>query len=86
MRAPRTLTARLVITAVALVAVVSVLIAAVTTVAIRSQLLDNLDAKIHTFTREIRDDPCRETTWTAFNQNLGRRLFKGTALTDLAPA
>lgn len=39
--------------------------------------LDNLDAKIHTFTREIRDDPARESSWTPFNQNLGRRLFKG---------
>jgi 3'-5' exoribonuclease len=39
--------------------------------------LDNLDAKIHTFTREIRDDPGRESNWTPFNQHLGRRLFKG---------
>ena len=39
--------------------------------------LDNLDAKLNTFTREIRDDPCRDTTWTPFNQNLGRRIFKG---------
>jgi 3'-5' exoribonuclease len=40
--------------------------------------LDNLDAKIHTFTREIRDDPCKDTAWTPFQQNLGRRIFKGT--------
>jgi 3'-5' exoribonuclease len=40
--------------------------------------LDNLDAKIHAYTREIRDDPSRETSWTPFNPNLGRRLFKGT--------
>ena len=46
MRAPRTLTARLVVTAVALVAVVSVLIATVATLAIRSQLINNLDAKV----------------------------------------
>ncbi|MDX2037998.1 MAG: HD domain-containing protein [Isosphaeraceae bacterium] len=39
--------------------------------------LDNLDAKIHLFTREIRDDPCKETAWTPFHQNLGRRIFKG---------
>lgn len=39
--------------------------------------LDNLDAKLHTVTREIRDDPSRESTWTPFHQNLGRRLFKG---------
>jgi 3'-5' exoribonuclease len=45
--------------------------------AIALHYLDNLDAKIHTFSREIRDDPCRESSWTPFQQNLGRRLFKG---------
>jgi 3'-5' exoribonuclease len=40
-------------------------------------LLDNLDAKIHAYTREIRDDPSRESSWTPFQQSLGRRLFKG---------
>ena len=40
--------------------------------------LDNLDAKIHAVTREIRDDPSRESSWTPFQQSLGRRLFKGT--------
>lgn len=39
--------------------------------------IDNLDAKIHTFTREIRDDPARESRWTPYHQGLGRRLFKG---------
>ena len=39
--------------------------------------LDNLDAKIHLFTREIRDDPSREASWTPYNPGLGRRLFKG---------
>jgi 3'-5' exoribonuclease len=46
--------------------------------AVALHYLDNLDAKIHAFTREIRDDPCRESAWTPFQQNLGRRLFKGT--------
>ncbi len=41
-------------------------------------LLDNLDAKIHAYTREIRDDPSRESSWTPFQQSLGRRLFKGS--------
>lgn len=41
--------------------------------------LDNLDAKIHTFSREIRDDPSKESSWTPFQHSLGRRLFKGTA-------
>ena len=46
--------------------------------AVALHYLDNLDAKVHAFTREIRDDPCRESSWTPFQQNLGRRLFKGT--------
>ena len=46
--------------------------------AVALHYLDNLDAKIHAYTREIRDDPCRESSWTPFQQNLGRRLFKGT--------
>jgi 3'-5' exoribonuclease len=45
--------------------------------AVALHYLDNLDAKIHAYTREIRDDPSRESTWTPFQQNLGRRLFKG---------
>lgn len=46
--------------------------------AVTLHYLDNLDAKIHACTREIRDDPSRESSWTPFQQNLGRRLFKGT--------
>jgi len=53
--------------------------------AIALHYLDNLDAKIHTFSREIRDDPCRESSWTPFQQNLGRRLFKGGALANGTP-
>ena len=45
--------------------------------AIALHYLDNLDAKIHAFTREIRDDPCKDTTWTPFHPNMNRRLFKG---------
>jgi 3'-5' exoribonuclease len=45
--------------------------------AIALHCLDNLDAKIHTFAREIRDDPSRDSSWTPFQQSLGRRLFKG---------
>jgi 3'-5' exoribonuclease len=45
--------------------------------AIALHYLDNLDAKVHAFSREIRDDPCRDSSWTPFQQNLGRRLFKG---------
>jgi two-component system OmpR family sensor kinase len=52
-RTPRTLTARLVVTAVALVAVVSVLIATVATLAIHSQLEDNLDSKVLSSVRRV---------------------------------
>lgn len=40
--------------------------------------LDNLDAKVHSFTREIREDRNQLSAWTPFNQALQRRLFKGT--------
>jgi 3'-5' exoribonuclease len=40
--------------------------------------LDNFDAKVHTFTRDIREDPNQRSAWTPFNQSLQRRLFKGT--------
>jgi len=46
--------------------------------AVALHYLDNLDAKIHAFSREIRDDPSRDSSWTPFQQSLGRRLFKGT--------
>jgi 3'-5' exoribonuclease len=38
--------------------------------------LDNFDAKVHSFTRDIRDDRTAGS-WTPFNQSLQRRLFKG---------
>jgi 3'-5' exoribonuclease len=41
--------------------------------------LDNLDAKVHSFTRDIREDRNHTSAWTPFNQALQRRLFKGTA-------
>ncbi len=39
--------------------------------------LDNFDAKLHIFTREIREDGNPSATWTPFNTTLQRRLFKG---------
>ncbi len=39
--------------------------------------LDNLDAKVHIFLREIREDGNKSSAWTPFNQSLQRRLFKG---------
>jgi 3'-5' exoribonuclease len=46
--------------------------------AIALHYLDNLDAKVHSFTRDIREDRNQASTWTPFNQSLQRRLFKGT--------
>ncbi len=49
-----------------------------TSEAIALHCLDNLDAKIHSFTRDIREDRNQASAWTPFNQALQRRLFKGT--------
>jgi 3'-5' exoribonuclease len=45
--------------------------------AIALHLLDNFDAKVHTFTRDIRDDRHSPSAWTPFSPSLQRRLFKG---------
>lgn len=50
--------------------------------AIALACLDNLDAKVHAFHREIREDPGKESRWTPFQQDLGRRLFKGAQSTN----
>jgi 3'-5' exoribonuclease len=47
--------------------------------AIALHYLDNLDAKVHTFARDIREDRNQVSAWTPFNQSLQRRLFKGGA-------
>jgi 3'-5' exoribonuclease len=39
--------------------------------------LDNLDAKVNTFARDIREDRNATSAWTPYNQSLQRRLFKG---------
>lgn len=39
--------------------------------------IDNLDAKVHTYLREIRDDRGGPSNWTPYNHSSGRRLFKG---------
>jgi 3'-5' exoribonuclease len=39
--------------------------------------LDNLDAKVHTFTRDIREDRNATSAWTPYSQALQRRLYKG---------
>ena len=39
--------------------------------------IDNLDAKIHTYVREIKDDRQGTSAWTPYNNATQRRLFKG---------
>jgi len=39
--------------------------------------IDNLDAKVHWFVRDIREDQNPASAWTQFQTALGRRLFKG---------
>lgn len=39
--------------------------------------LDNLDAKLASFTQLINDCPNVESNWTQYHANLGRKLFKG---------
>lgn len=45
--------------------------------AIALHYLDNFDAKVHSFTRDIRDDKNQTSAWTPYNQAMDRRLFKG---------
>lgn len=46
--------------------------------AIALHCLDNLDSKVHSFAREIREDPSRDSNWTQYNASLGRKLYKGS--------
>jgi len=41
--------------------------------------LDNLDAKMASFTQLIRDCPNVESNWTQYHANLGRKLYKGAS-------
>lgn len=45
--------------------------------AIALHYIDNLDAKIHEFVRDIADDPNAQGSFTPFNARLDRKLFKG---------
>lgn len=46
--------------------------------AIALAMLDNLDAKINTFSTLMKEDPNVDSPWTTYNPNLERKLFKGT--------
>jgi len=39
--------------------------------------IDNLDAKVHEFTRDIQNDPNPSSDWTPFSARLDRKLYKG---------
>lgn len=39
--------------------------------------IDNLDAKVHEFSRDIADDPNQQSSWTPYNARLERKLYKG---------
>lgn len=39
--------------------------------------LDNFDAKVHSFTRDIREDRNGSSAWTPYSQAMQCRLFKG---------
>jgi 3'-5' exoribonuclease len=45
--------------------------------AVALHCLDNLDAKLHNFHQLMRDDANVESPWTMYNQQLGRKLYKG---------
>jgi 3'-5' exoribonuclease len=51
--------------------------------AIMLATLDNLDAKVNTFTRDIREDRNAASAWTPYSQALQRRLYKGQAADEV---
>ena len=50
--------------------------------AVALAMLDNLDAKINTFTALMQEDPNVDSPWTTYQPNLARKLFKGTGSVD----
>jgi 3'-5' exoribonuclease len=47
--------------------------------------LDNLDAKLASFTQLIKDCPNVESNWTQYHANLGRKLYKGATSDERGP-
>ena len=45
--------------------------------AIALHYLDSLDSKIQSFAQLIREDPNADSSWTSYQANIGRKLFKG---------
>ena len=50
--------------------------------AIAVNLLDNLDAKLHTFLREIQKDPDPQSRWTKYKQVVQSKIYKPDVLDD----
>jgi 3'-5' exoribonuclease len=46
--------------------------------AVALAMLDNLDAKVNTFSTLMNEDPNVDSPWTTYNPNLERKLYKGT--------
>ena len=46
--------------------------------AIAVNCLDNFDAKVHSYTRDINDDRNGSSAWTPYSHAMQRRLFKGS--------
>jgi len=44
--------------------------------------IDNLDAKLHEFTRSIEDDMNKDSAWTPYSPRMERKLFKGRGGSD----
>lgn len=44
--------------------------------------IDNLDAKLHEFTRAIEDDMNKDAAWTPYSPRIERKLFKGYGKSD----
>ena len=44
--------------------------------------IDNLDAKLHEFTRAIEDDMNKDSAWTPYSPRMERKLFKGRRRKD----
>ncbi len=53
--------------------------------AITLHMLDNLDAKMASFTQLMNDCPNAESNWTQYHTNLGRKLYKGDAFKVAPP-
>ena len=47
--------------------------------AVALNALDNLDARLHSFQQQMRDDPNVASPWTHFNPTIGRKLYKGNS-------